>query len=383
MPISSTLRWIRRAPKRLFHALLSFTTARPAVPLPYDVHLEIILWVYRCTLHSEFTLHTIRACALVCKSWTQPSQRLLFRQTYPTKPGEHARLLASLRANTQLGTYMRQTRTFLPDGFTDLIALLKLCPNITAVGLYLETFRSAPRRLVEGLRALDLRITYLNIAGAPAVVAPFIELWPGLHRLDYGGPNYEPTTLDHFVAFPQTALRSLKVEVRSRASTAWILEGADLSALRELQVLFSFKQTRRYLPEFGDALGNFTSLKFTVNGMLPTQDMLDRCTRLETLEFATCPQEMLTLPRTLRHVAYHPDLWDLDSEESRAPKRFLLDSLRELPVLRLVTVSECAYNLGVVTELIRVCEEMRVEFAVYLRSRGQELLSDFMDVDCI
>ncbi|KAI0038788.1 hypothetical protein FA95DRAFT_1577992 [Auriscalpium vulgare] len=371
---SSVLLWIRHAPKALFRALLALSAPKSVVQLPPEIHrlppeihMKIIDWVNHSTKQNgNRDLSTLRACSLVSRFWTQHSQKLLFSQTCPINARERARLLVSLRTNTQLATYMRQIETSLEgdsDG-TDLIELLETCPNITALGLWFGPFGSAPDGLVERLRGLKLRITYLHIRGTRADVTPFIDLWPALHRLDYEGPGTHRNALDHFVAFPTTALRSLKVTIRDE-TTAWILRDANLSALHELEVLFLGETTKSALPELGDALASITSLRLAVDDMLPTQDVLDRCTRLERLEIVTDPQERLTLPRTLRHVAYHWTMLRQISPQSCLPYPFLAESLRGLPALRLVTASKIAHHLGVVSDLVRVCEEMHVEFAVF------------------
>ncbi|KAI0043281.1 hypothetical protein FA95DRAFT_1682001, partial [Auriscalpium vulgare] len=137
------------------------------VVLPRDVHVEIIDWVYRNSQHIKVDYRTISACSLVCKTWTTPAQRLLFRCIWPRDMTAVLRtldqLLPVLQQNHILGTYVRNTSVFLGSPNTirteNFLALLTLCPNVTSLYITAISHLSTSSNLDRyRLRALQLRI---------------------------------------------------------------------------------------------------------------------------------------------------------------------------------------------------------------------------------
>ncbi|KAI0045572.1 hypothetical protein FA95DRAFT_1607609 [Auriscalpium vulgare] len=331
--------------------------------LPYDVYVEIIDWVYRASQHATLDRCTLRTCALVCKAWTFPAQRLLFRRTWaahpqePFGPVQRAQLLRAVRANPLLGTHVRNivvpatyaAATLDADG----LALLALCPNVRA--LHITVLGDTAANVAACLRALPLRPAFLRVRGTLASVALIVQLWPGLHGLDVRAYAFEAP--GHH--FPIRTPRSVAVDWDHAANAHWILAKADVSALRELEVSRAVWDDKYCMDTFlrTPAIVHITSL--VLDGALPPQAVLDRCSALETIVFAEPPEETVVLPRTLRHVGFHTE-----TRGEGGQLTYLAAALRALKSLRLVTTSR-ALSGSALENLTHLCGEMNVEVGFY------------------
>ncbi|KAI0047567.1 hypothetical protein FA95DRAFT_1605985 [Auriscalpium vulgare] len=339
------------------------------VSLPYDIDVEIIDWVYRSSQHyHRVDYNTLRACALVCKAWTAPAQRLLFRIIYSEKLDSPA-LLDALRHNALLGTYVRSLEAFhygyagytLPFTIDETFTLLALCPNLSALSLCATGEPSDTIILVERMSGLCLQLKHLDIRVDHLQCAlPFVRIWPDLQSLKVYISHAEHDVPDSTSRLKTP--RRAAVNLGSPETSRWLLEAADTSALRDLEVSgFGWCNLRwmdalRRIP----ALENLKSL-FLIDGALPSQDVITRFVRLETLVFALCPAEDVVLPQTLRHVGYHATTKD---DVGRAPIRYLLQALQGLPVLHLVTATTELLTADL-QDLTRACEDLHVDFELY------------------
>ncbi|KAI0043721.1 hypothetical protein FA95DRAFT_1681727, partial [Auriscalpium vulgare] len=130
------------APTSLAHALLRSRRLKSAQQpnVPYDIQMKIIDWVYRYFQHGLVDFRTLRACSLVCKAWTRPSQRFLFRKTPSILNPPFGRLLSAMRTNPDLKTYVRKVSLSMyndPELFAtkvpDFLSILALCPHVTVL----------------------------------------------------------------------------------------------------------------------------------------------------------------------------------------------------------------------------------------------------------
>ncbi|KAI0047563.1 hypothetical protein FA95DRAFT_1679004 [Auriscalpium vulgare] len=329
------------------------------VSLPYDIYVEIIDWVYRSTQHClRVDYRTLRACALVCKVWTSPAQRLLFRIIYPEmlKPA----LLNALQHNALLGTHVRSIEAFNYGTIDKAFALLALCPSLSALSLCTTGEPSDTIILVERMRGLCLQLKHLDIRVDHLQCAlPFVRIWPDLQSLKVYISHPEHDVPD--ITPPLKTPRRVAVNLTYPETARWLLEAADTSALRELQVSGFDRWDLRFMYALSrtPALENLKSL-FLIDGALPPQDVIVCLVRLETLVFALCPAEDVVLPQTLRHVGYHAiprDVW-------RPPIRYLLKTLQGLPVLHLVTATTELLTTDL-KDLTRACEDMHVDLELY------------------
>ncbi|KAI0047105.1 hypothetical protein FA95DRAFT_1665557 [Auriscalpium vulgare] len=344
------------------------------VALPYDVHFEVIDWVYRNSQHGNIDRRTLRACSLVCKGWTTPAQRLLFRRIGAgLSLAKRGLLLTAVRQNPLLGTHARFFDILLFIGAESVwapetdgsLALLALLPNLNGLYLHASIDPSSIVSIVERMRGMNLRLQHLKIGNTPELISPLLRLWPDLQSVDiFNYPSGPPSDLPE-PPIPLKVPRSAAIHWGCPLTARWLLEAADTSALRELEVSYvrwddplclgAFNKTR--------ALENLTSL--FIGGALPPQAVLNRLVRLETLVFAKRPGEAaVVLPRTLRHVGYHVTVAD----DWLVPLRCLVDALKALPSLGLVTATR-ELSPTDLAELTRGCQEICVEFVVLSDAR--------------
>ncbi|KAI0045581.1 hypothetical protein FA95DRAFT_1607620 [Auriscalpium vulgare] len=125
--------------------------------------------------------------------------------------------------------------------------------------------------------------------------------------------------------------------------------------------MHSSSHTKRTRVPDEERLG-YTGNGMILDGALPPQAVLDRCTRLWTLVFAGCPTGAVKLPATSRRVGYHVVLSEMAAPS--ADVQFLVRALRLLRELSMVTTTR-ALSPPAVDELRLGCEEMHVEFALY------------------
>ncbi|KAI0040252.1 hypothetical protein FA95DRAFT_1611947 [Auriscalpium vulgare] len=272
------------------HRLVSIPVPRhlnaAMVALPHDVHVEIIKWVYRNSQHVDIDYRTLSACSLVCKIWTTPAQRLLFRCISPRDA------VANLRKIDQLLPVLQR------------------------------------KNLLGTLRCLEMYESFYFESDIPPPVP--LKLPQGVNV------NWN---------YPTLAGR--------------LLEGTDTSALRELEM----STIEWDYPPCVDALTSTSMLKnlsslVLLDGALPPWAILDRCARLETLVFAVRPAIAVVLPRTLTHVGYHAI-----TKDDRLPLRFLVEALKALPSLGLVTATR-ELSPADVADLTRGCKEIGADFVV-------------------
>ncbi|KAI0047104.1 hypothetical protein FA95DRAFT_1572740 [Auriscalpium vulgare] len=341
---------------------------RSMVGLTYDVHVEIINWVYRNLQlnllyrnfpHIDVDYRTLSACSLVCRGWRTAAQRLLFRNLNPVH-GTYGHF-----ASIRLGETDGEALEGLADGrsVTDkYLAIMAFCPNIKSLYITLIDLSSVIG-LIERLRALDLRLERLQLASlndveTPETIASLVRLWPSLQSLDVGVRFATGFELRYPVV-PFKTPRSISVSWAFPELTRWLLEGSDTSALRKIEVLRVNWDNPDCARVFSrtSALENLTSL--IVDGALPPKEIMDRCVRLETLVFAVRPTGAVVLPRTLHHLGYHAV-----RKDKGTPLHYLLDAIQALPVLRLVTATRTMSTTDL-TDLTHRCEEIRVDLGLY------------------
>ncbi|KAI0043280.1 hypothetical protein FA95DRAFT_1609514 [Auriscalpium vulgare] len=315
------------------------------VALSFDVQVEIINWVYRGSQHLLVDGRMLSKCSLVCKQWTAPAQRLLFRRigSWLSQPSL-ALLLKAVQQNARLGTY---TRLFAIVIYTNpgrathndnALALLALLPNLDGLSL---------RAQIDPLSMVSL------------LEPSLVRVWPDLQSLEIDNEHGEPDLPDLLV--PLKTPRRTAITRSTPMAVKWLMEEADTSALRELEVYCINWDEPICLHAFHNtpALENLTSL--VLGNALPPQTIINRLVRLEKLVFAVLPTELLSLPSTVHHVGYHraaPEKnWDV-------PLRHLLGAMQVLPVLNLVTAMRglCPADLE---DLRCACEEMCVDFVLY------------------
>ncbi|KAI0045465.1 hypothetical protein FA95DRAFT_123791 [Auriscalpium vulgare] len=171
--------------------------------VPLEVQLMVVEWVYRSSQHGTIDYPTLRACALVCRSWTPVAQRLLFRRVPVPKPYAEVydipkitidRLLRTLRAAPYLAAHVRslicnsaaesnadaEQDSDFGDGD---VAVLALCTDVASI-IFLESVSPA---LVSHLPTLSVRPVFIYVFGETSLVNRVIDIWPSVRVLDVDG----------------------------------------------------------------------------------------------------------------------------------------------------------------------------------------------------
>ncbi|KAI0045548.1 hypothetical protein FA95DRAFT_1607587 [Auriscalpium vulgare] len=207
-------------------------------PLPHDIHVDIIDWVYRSSQHAGIDYETLGACSLVCKSWTGPSQRLVFRRTSILNHMEQLqRLLTVLIQNPLLPTYVRSINYVFhaaADTNENFFTLITLCSSVSNLSLFPIAKPSETLELMDRIRGMHLPITSLHTFGGPGIVSGLASLWPGLRCLAIG--DFVMPQLD-FSTVPFSTPRGLQMHFRGTGGALLTMESTDVSALRELEVV--------------------------------------------------------------------------------------------------------------------------------------------------
>ncbi|KAI0037729.1 hypothetical protein FA95DRAFT_1568070 [Auriscalpium vulgare] len=189
-------------------------------------------------------------------------------------------------------------------------------------------------------------------------------LWPDLRSLDLSvGGTWWSDPPDELIS-ASGALQTLSLKAED---IAWVLlPKNDFTALRDLELLYPTWYESGWIEQLhrSDLLRGIHTLR-VVQGSFPPQDVLERTARLESLVFHELPREDIVLPRSLRHVGYHP--WHTHHEAKRVAS-YAVAALRALPDLKLVTATRLA-GPAQLAALEEVCCDRGVEFVTYRSPR--------------
>ncbi|KAI0041957.1 hypothetical protein FA95DRAFT_1564860 [Auriscalpium vulgare] len=298
-----------------------------------DIQLVAVEWVYRASQHSTVDYRTLRACALVCRAWTPVAQRLLFRRIpnfYNQFESEHDsrlyRLLRTLRSSARLAAHVCSIKLVVIEGFdsdnheeleSPAVELLELCPDVQSISIAGSMELELCPGLEERLRAIPLHPHSLDIEGKESVIPTMeriIRMWPGVRMLDFGvyPESDDGTRAGPVLVSVPSSVRSLSISnrrpERRRSCLIWDLApDDDHSKLSELKIEFPKGSSLAWLCTLfaSGVLPQIRSL--SVEGGIPTQDVLDQLTQLESLVVSVIAPwpKLVSLPQTLRHIGYH------------------------------------------------------------------------------
>ncbi|KAI0048085.1 hypothetical protein FA95DRAFT_1605518 [Auriscalpium vulgare] len=340
----------------------------PCQPLPYEIQMEIIQSVYIISQSRDVDYRTLSSCALVCRDWVAPAQRLLYRRI-PHSSGQHAResrdriqtasLLHALTSSPHLCAYVRS----LP---TDI---LTHCYYPKALGLsfaHIWELRYVHKQLrTEVVRAAGLRpsvVMFYRFSPRPEDLAAVLEALPSVRYL-----VLRDNTGLFKIKLPHNAqLLSLKCENTIDFAQVSKLPGPGAHSSE-----ISFQDLHLgYLHFPGKTLSverciarNLRSL--TVWMLVPSNATLEQLTTLESLVIGGLPTMPLALPRTLQHFGLH-QRFGVTMDQGGPSAGPLAASLSEsaLPVLRVVSVTR--YSKAYVRHALKTASAARgTEFLEY------------------
>ncbi|KAI0042168.1 hypothetical protein FA95DRAFT_610224 [Auriscalpium vulgare] len=380
----------RNCPQRLCHSM---------VTVPLDVQLVVVDWVYRSSQNFAVDYHTLRSCALVCRAWTAPAQRLLFRRV--PRGGDEAnyfdhaadRLLDTLRNAPRLASHVRFIYVAFEAWDTvsrerDL-ALLELCPHLDGISIFVNDPRDAFDSTLETrLRAAQLQPVALELDAEITMVEWIVHMWPSIRALNV-------RVLDEYVDLPQPlpeihipdTIQSMTIhEDHQIRYFSW---RANSPLLQELSLDGPFESRAwpyicQQLHDSG-VLPHLQTLR--IGGKFPPHQVLMHLPRLENLLFSKLPvgEAVISLPQTLIRVGYHlnrymvcelelslvqsnRDLpfrfnkWSLEEQAKDAGP--FCAALRTLPKLQHISATPHS-STHQLTMLNGVCRERGIEMEMY------------------
>ncbi|KAI0037943.1 hypothetical protein FA95DRAFT_1578498 [Auriscalpium vulgare] len=346
----------------------------PLPSLPFDIHARIIQFVYILSQSRNIDYPTLSACALVCKDWTAPAQRLLFRRIRPSDTAAHASLwlnhavpllMCAVTSRSHLGTYVRSIAI---HALPNIVELLRRCPYITL--LHLVGNGPPWLKLLHTLRTLGLRPSVLVVPASADrdVVHTALAALPSVRHLvsldDPEDPPAEPlislslpsaaqllsVTSDDIMDFSQLCVQPATVpatEIRFEELDLYDLHFENMSSV-----------------EYGVA----RNLRALTTYEAPSGAVLNKLTALESLIIGDLPSWPISLPRTLLHFGFHAHYDNYAHEWEKAPREQPIAkfaaALSEPPNLRLVSVTSCS-NYAVRDALRGASEARGVDFVEY------------------
>ncbi|KII91389.1 hypothetical protein PLICRDRAFT_105811 [Plicaturopsis crispa FD-325 SS-3] len=286
-------------------------------PLPTELVMAILEHAYYKTPGwKEPDARTLSAAALVCSSWADPAQRLLFhsiRFTLGTSADEQLVTgrdpdMALLEYNyNRLGAYVRELNVSLIGqkhalDLQPFLRILAACPRLHALTLRSSGVLDFTSTVMDGLRSISVCPRALHIAGADVqslLLYRLLHVWPSIQilRLDsteivtpppsyYAPPLYE-------LAIRRTPIPStLEWLLSASADTLRILEFRDQPGFRIRSLIAPLAP-------------NLRSLRF-VHFDVHAAAILRLCTNLEEFIVYHIPQvvRIEALPPSLVHFSF-------------------------------------------------------------------------------
>ncbi|KAI0041243.1 hypothetical protein FA95DRAFT_1565566 [Auriscalpium vulgare] len=326
-----------------------------APPLPFDIHARTLQFIYILSQSHDVDYRTLSACALVCKDWTAPAQRLLFRRIMG--PSDTVRadewlnraapvLLHAFTSRPHLGTYVRSIAI---HALPIWVEVLRRCPHIA----WLRLIGDGPLlswEFLHSLSALGVRPSVLVVPGLADrnVVHAALAALPSVRHLvkeafeDGGAERLNPelpsaaqllsiTSGDTTIDFSK-----LCVQPTTMSATEILFEDLDLDSLY-----------------FGDIMasvghGVARNLRALTTYTVPSDALLKELTALESLIMGGLPSKVIefTLPRTLLHFGFHAYYSNRGYGVYKMAQslKILTAALSEPPNLRVVSVTRCSHS---------------------------------------
>ncbi|EPQ60051.1 hypothetical protein GLOTRDRAFT_118483 [Gloeophyllum trabeum ATCC 11539] len=306
---------------------------RRAVPLPAEIILHILEAAYFSdALEPDDAL--LRSCALVCRAWAGPAQKLLFRSVTLRSEAAFASFRSALDMSCERGralaesvTRLRAVLDYNQPGHlseTSFARAVAACPKLYELGLHIygrgppgdgDPSNGAPsfnRTTLALLRRAGPRIAALHFSNASADSAHLFQLLalcPSLHSLSVRGvpPHLPP---DAPLAFA-SALHALHMDFQSKPSTDflnWLLQ----NSARSLRVLeFAREPSTDMLAHLvGRHAQALQSLALPSCGSREAAAVVRACTHLKEfrVEHARgAPAVWKALPEGIQHIALGVD----------------------------------------------------------------------------
>ncbi|KAI0058402.1 hypothetical protein BV25DRAFT_1830045 [Artomyces pyxidatus] len=329
--------------------------------LPFDLHVVILEWVYRLSQSQEVDYSTLAASSLVCKLWTPIAQRLLFRRLRGriSRPQTVHYLINITHHNPSLGTYVRSLSVYVRRGqkgaleVPDFVALLSCFPQMQQV--FIDCSDKLTSDELAQVKGLDLQIKCLRGMTASCMFYQLAQAWAAtLRYILISGGSPESVLRDTLTPETFSLLGIEFYHLAQPSPVQWLIPSGGDPPLREVE-LHAYSSLE--LEALVARAPRLTSL--TCDANLPSPHVLAPLQELEELIIHGLPGEAFKLPRSLRHVGFHP--W---TYAGPTHLEYLFAALSSLPHLSLVSAT---YGIEpwVLKELGDRCTEMGVDFVVH------------------
>ncbi|KAJ7610792.1 hypothetical protein FB45DRAFT_1037694 [Roridomyces roridus] len=334
-------------------AIMTPSSSQPTLPL------EIVLNIIE-EAHNDDDTHFLKQCALVCRDWSIPAQKLLFSSVYLATQTSCDAFLAAVDPATPRGRMfadsVRRVKVVLdhnhPLGLSQqaFAHAVTACPNLLELNLALYGSASTAQDLPELLRlgrsaeAFDDTILQLLKAGPRITTLQFsnwsenhhsitqlLDVWPSLKTLTIGGlPPKLPACVGPFPC----ALEALRMNFQTSPSVdfvKWLLHNST-SSLRVLEL--EREPSADLLEYLVDAhRENLSSLALPACTSHDHAFAVRRCERLRELRIENpwvTPVLFKRLPAGIEHMAL-----TLDQDAALQP---VLDTARSSRSLKAITL---------------------------------------------
>ncbi|KAJ6502650.1 hypothetical protein DFH09DRAFT_1289615 [Mycena vulgaris] len=296
--------------------------------LPVHLPLEIVLNIIEEVHHDDGQLdaraHFLKQCALVCRDWSIPAQKLLFSSVSLTSQSACVAFIAAVDRATphgrMLGDAVLRLKVVLdhnqPFGLSQrsFAHAVTACPNLFELNLALygqrpaqsfddstlELLRSGPR-----IGALQFR----NWSENQHSITQLLDVWPSLKSLTVSGtsPKLPSTTLGPFPC----ALEELRMNFQTSPSVdfmKWLLHNST-SSLRVLEL--EREPSSELLEYMVDAhRETLRSLALPATTSHAQAQAVHKCEQLQELRVEspwTTPLLYRRLPTGIQHIALAVD----------------------------------------------------------------------------
>ena len=339
--------------------------------LPTEI-IDLILERVYYNVDGTVDVQTLHAAARICRSWTAPAQRLLFRRVSLLgsastrlssfsfgRLGEHIRVL-------EIGLGSQSSQCLDEAGLVELLHRTPRLYELTlqvATGLHqLETTTTEalhrlarPRVNADGQteKVSPVRVralTLLSCGIQSPILYQLLSIWPCVEFLYLGfeiaapPPKYQPT----FKLYQLSLARTPRFYVLS-----WLLS----SSIESLRILnFRDVPGHEFDPILDRIGGQLRSLRLT-HWNLRAASILKHCPNLEefvVMQLSTVIK-LANLPQSLEHLHCRGYIFD---EEPLGP---VIEVVGGLPKLRIITCSKNASSGERFGELENLCNSRGIE----------------------
>lgn len=335
--------------------------------------------------HGAVDITTLTSCAVLCRSWSEPAQRLLFRKVSLQGVHQGRAHLSFLIATDpltergrMLARHVRTLEVFVGDKAgmdlddSDLVGIIGRTPKLYELTLRVTGFHQFSIGTMEKFRwlanegdssfegahatAYPIRIRALNLLSCGVqspILYQLLSIWPSVEFLYIGVEIAAPVPnwLPKCKLYQLTLMRTPRFAIMT-----WLLS----SSMDSLRIVSFRDAPGRELDPLIEQLGpRLRSLRL-MNYSLRAASVLKRCPNLE--EFVLVQLSTLFKLDNIAPTLEHLHCRNLPSEDQSLNS--IIEVVEELPKLRIVTCDGRARDEERFEELERLCAHKGLELYV-------------------